>query len=523
MGKDRLKAFTTKTEKLASTVILGLLLLFVLYLGINAFFETSYISTANVSGELAEIYDDNIFPNLIFSAIFLAAMYLFYEHCRDIDIRRMELILCLWTLLFGLAFIASVKLSAPWYSDSYLVTYAGQRAARGDLSQLEPYFLRFPFQLGYVFYTEIFFRVFYAIAPGLPDGYGCLCLQVVNLLWLIIAYHSIIKVCELSGKGERSRKLLIILLFFCLPPVLSCTFLYGNIPAFGCGTVSLWMLLAFLKKGRLRYALLCMAAGSLSVMLKLNLLIFALAMGIVWFVYNISHFSIKSLICLILSAVCVLTLKPLPQKMYEKRCGRELGDGIPMVAWLAMGLSEGHAGPGWYKEDNTVKAFSACGYNTEATAERSLGVIKERLGYFKDNPREAIRFFSFKLKSQWNEPSYESVWINQVQQSYGEKKGLYNLLCRRDKGIANGLMNQYQQLIFVGVALFLLHQLRRCEIKACLLPLTVLGGMLYHLLFEAKSQYALSYFVLMVPMAAYGYGRLFYTVEHRKKTQGGKR
>ena len=43
----------------------------------------------------------------------------------------------------------------------------------------------------------------------------------------------------------------------------------------------------------------------------------------------------------------------------------------------------------------------------------------------------------------------------------------------------------------------------------------VLGGLLYHLLFEAKSQYALPYFALLVPLAAWGLSRLFSRIEHR--------
>ena len=45
----------------------------------------------------------------------------------------------------------------------------------------------------------------------------------------------------------------------------------------------------------------------------------------------------------------------------------------------------------------------------------------------------------------------------------------------------------------------------------------MLGGLLYHLLFEAKSQYALPYFVLLVPLAAWGLSRLFHRTEHRKR------
>ena len=40
-------------------------------------------------------------------------------------------------------------------------------------------------------------------------------------------------------------------------------------------------------------------------------------------------------------------------------------------------------------------------------------------------------------------------------------------------------------------------------------PLIILGGMLYHLLFEAKSQHSQGYFILMLPVAAYGFAKWF--------------
>ena len=127
----------------------------------------------------------DIFLNLILVCIFLAALYIFYRHGMEIKLRRLEIALLCWTFILGAAFIASVKLRAPWYSDSYYVTYAAQRAAVGDYSAMENYFVRFPFQLGYVLYSEIFFRAAGLLIPGLPEGYYCLALQGVNLLWLV--------------------------------------------------------------------------------------------------------------------------------------------------------------------------------------------------------------------------------------------------------------------------------------------------------------------------------------------------
>ena len=62
--------------------------------------------------------------------------------------------------------------------------------------------------------------------------------------------------------------------------------------------------------------------------------------------------------------------------------------------------------------------------------------------------------------------------------------------------IAEGYMNLYQQAMYamavVGAAASLR---RRGDVTALVLPVTVIGGFLFHMLFEAKSQYIFVYAV----------------------------
>jgi len=371
------------------------------------------------------------------------------------------------------------------------------------------YFVRFPFQLGYVLYAEVFFRVMFLVLPGLPEGYYSLALQMFNLLWLMLCYYSLLGISRCLWKDERVHKLCILLMCFALQPMMSCTFLYGNIPALACGTVAVWMFLKFMHGEKLRYALLCAAFLTAAVAMKLNLMIFLVAIGGVWLVKLVKKFSLKSCLCLVLAAACVMTLSKAPQSVYEKRSGHDFGEGIPMVAWLAMGVSEGHAAAGWYKEEHTVTAFKESGNDPELTGEKAKAAISERLSYFAENPRKAASFFSEKLRSQWNEPSYDSIWLNQVFISYSEKGGLYSLLCDKGEGLTGGFMNQHQQFIFLGMLMGLAALLKKRDILSCILPLIILGGLMYHLLFEAKSQYALPYFILMMPVAAMGFAAFF--------------
>ena len=506
-----------KLERAAAVLVLALVFAFLLGMTVSAFLGSAELNTNDPSGEHIEFVADNVFLNGILLALFLLALYLFHRHEDSWRVHRMERVLMVWIFLLGTAFIASTKLRAPIYSDSFLVTNAALRAAQGDLSPLEDvYFLRFPFQLGYVLYSELFFRAANLLLHGLPEGYKTLALQEVNLLWLMFALHALIECCGLIFPDPKAKKLTVLLMFFCLQPVLSCTFLYGNVPAYACGMGAVWMFLRFLRDGRLRHALLCALLLTLGVVLKLNLLIFCVAIGGVWLLELLRRCSLRSFICLLLAAACVLAGKGLPQRIYEQRTNLRFGEGIPMLAWMAMGFSEGHAAPGWYKEDNTVDAFEASGYDPAATAEHAKSVLQERAAAFAADPKTALRFFSQKLCSQWNEPSYQSLWINEVHLSYSEKAGLYPVFCESGHRRTLGYMNQFEQLVFLGALLGTVLLLRKGRrLPQATLALILLGGVLYHLLFEAKSQYALPYFLLLLPMAGAGLTALFRKVEFR--------
>ena len=58
---------------------------------------------------------------------------------------------------------------------------------------------------------------------------------------------------------------------------------------------------------------------------------------------------------------------------------------------------------------------------------------------------------------------------------------------------------------------------KKGDMAALALPVTILGGALYHLIFEAKAQYAYPYMVYMLPLAAMGLCAL---AEKLKKISG---
>lgn len=507
-------------SRICAGIVLALTLAFMAFLLPMSLIRTTGMSTGGVGGEIVSFNYDNFFLNAIVLSICTAAVYILRRMLEHISVRRVTAVLTAWVLVFGLAFVCSAKLQPS--EDSYVVTFFARQAAQGDFSYYKEYFTFFPYQFGFVLYEELVFRAFNLVLPTAPEGFSALVLQGLNVVYLAVSYAAVIACTGHITKNAAVQKITAVLLLFFLPGVLFTTYMYGTIPGFACAVCAVLAFLRFHENGRIMDGALCAVLTALAVCLKLNCLIFFVALVIVWLVLLVKKPGWKSALCLALTVAAVLAAKDAPQRIYERRSGNDYGGGVPRLCWMAMGVSEGKSCSGWYERAYTTDVYAATGYDPAATAETARETIAARVEYFRQNPRECERFFSRKLLSQWNEPTYQGLWTNQVRKNYSEPGKLYELICQRFARRLTQLMNYFQQLVFLGFTLGLVLLWRKKDIKAALFPLIILGGLLYHLLFEAKSQYALSYIILMIPVAAYGFIRLSDFAAERSESRGKK-
>ncbi|MBQ1507592.1 MAG: hypothetical protein IIZ36_04130, partial [Ruminococcus sp.] len=120
-----------------------------------------------------------------------------------------------------------------------------------------------------------------------------------------------------------------------------------------------------------------------------------------------------------------------------------------------------------------------------------------------------------KILSQWNEPSFESIWVSQVKDHIRTVDGGLG------QAIYSGSLGQiiklwfpfYMQILYTAFAigLYLLLIRKKANIETMLLPLIVLGGFGYHLLFEGKSQYVLTYIIMLIPTASYAFYNILFS------------
>lgn len=146
------------------------------------------------------------------------------------------------------------------------------------------------------------------------------------------------------------------------------------------------------------------------------------------------------------------------------------------------------------------------GCSTERTAWAHRAVIKERLGVFWQDKRYAVDFFRRKILTQWNAPEYHWYFSTahfdcETEELPEPVQAVYSEQGRKRIG---SFLDRYQFVLYAGVVFSLLFWSGERKIERHVLLVTVIGGMLFSILWEAKPRYVLPYAVCMIPLASAG-------------------
>ena len=516
---------TIQKANKAEFIVVNILCLFIFlafgYIGIMSFFETSVFDQTNLASELVIFEGDNIILNLFFTALVIALLFWlrrFYDFFAKVSIRILEIGLAVWTAILGVIWIYSVT-SVP-AADSANLFEAATNSANDDYSKFfnnsgfyfseyyngHNYFHFFPFQLGFVFFSEIVYRIF-GTDSSMP-------VQIINVLSLASAYFALARITALLFKRKSIEFIAILLLAVCFQPVFLCTFVYGNIIGMSTAVWACLFLIKYFQTNRWVWIIPAACLLMLSTIVKYNNLIYLVAFVIMLILHAVKNKKWQSLaFALAMCILCVGSSKLIIMS-YEARANTQFESGLTQTMYFDLGLQESPMAPGWYTK-TAVNDYMKGGFDAERGNAVAQTSIDRRLEEMSDDLGYAFDFFGKKILSQWNEPSYESIWISQVKQHSHElsdlAKDIYN------NGFRGQLFalhfNFYMQILFVLFALgiYLLFIDRKTNIETVLLPLVLLGAFGYHLLFEAKSQYACTYIPLLVPTAAYAMNKILFS------------
>lgn len=487
----------------AALSALSFLILFLLSL-----FNTCAIDPANYFGEHILFARDNLLVNLaVLSALFFAFALLGRSKAASGLFRRGALFPCLClAVIFALGLLWTFCAGPAPAGDSKALVDAAREFLRGDYSALTSadgrfgaYYRFYPYQLGVTGY--------FALLQQLLGEKAYTSMSLVNLGFLLLGYGSILFICYRAFADRRVLALTGLMLLLYPQGILLGSFLYGNVPAFGLSLLGGALAVEYTHGGRWGFAVCAALALSAALVLKPNALIPAIAISLLLLLTGLSKKKTSALLlgalCLVLPILCARGTVA----AFERRAGADLGEGAPFSLWLCIGLSESDKAPGWH-------SWIIDPYVPETRSElqrRVAPLLAERKAALSD-PAKGLEFFTKKLQSQWDEPTFESVWVSRA----GKTAPASALEAALWRGEAGGWYYQTTKFLvpffyacFTGGLIWMLLKDRarffgaNVNLAALLLPLIALGAFLYHLLFEAKSQFAALYLPMLFPTASY--------------------
>lgn len=439
----------------------------------------------------------------------LAAVHAFLR--RRAGRRAFAAALALWTAA-ALCFVLAVGLLPR--ADSALVIDAAKRFAAGDFSPLEgEYFSRVSYQLGICLPLEGLAR----LLPGLDLN---LLMQALNC---VISAALMALLCGLAGglSGDARTSGAAALLYLAFVPMLLFNmFVYGVLPMLLLCVLAMRCFARCARTGERRFGVLYALLIGAAAALKPNAMIVMLALLICAAVHALQRKDGFLLLCAALSVVLCFALPAGVIRLYELRAGVTLAPDTGMLLRLAMGMQDSMIAAGWY--NGVIEEYWPLSVTPEMEKAAALEMLAARLREFAADPAGAWAFFKEKCLTQWAEPSYDILWYGAVCGKSGRFNGLAHAIFRDGspvRALLAGYMNIFQQAAYVLALIGTCGMIREKRIEAVqlMLPVTVLGGFLYHMLFEAKSQYIYPYMLLLLPLAAAGMDLLAGRARNKRK------
>ena len=297
-----------------------------------------------------------------------------------------------------------------------------------------------------------------------------------------------------------------------LPIVFFSTFVYGNIIGLLFALIAIYSILLYIGKRKMKYLIIASISIGISILLKKNYQIFFVGIVVLLILDFIEKRDKKIWVGIILSAICMILFNKIIFLYTEKRTGIEIADGVPMISYIQMGLKEGSETKmaGWY-DGSVVSIYQEANGDTAKASERSMNNLEEILNDFSKNPSKIFKVLTEKIATTWLEPTFQTIWINEPAENFNKipesMKNNKLLISFFDGKLSTAYVeynNIYEILIFLAAGICLIKGFKKTSIERLSLILMVIGGFFFHLIWETKCYYVLTFYILLLPYAANG-------------------
>lgn len=446
---------------------------------------------------------DSVLGNLIFLAVMLA----FFSVIRFFLLKKEEVLAKAVNIVTILGVVYALIISLIWASlscvpphgDGWYLCSMADMIENGLYDVMSPagYLSCYPQQYGLVFVLQII--------NHFSGGINYEIFQILNALLMPMLVFAGYRIVWYTFQKKELCIYYWLLIIGYLPLWLYVPYVYGEISSVTFCMILMWQTLRFCREGKCNVFCLAGAAG-IACQLRLNSLILVIACCLILLLYGCCHSQMKALFMIACIVVGVLAASAGVKGYYEHLSKLKIGKGMPREAHILMGLQDTEAGPGWWTNLN-YNLYVEHNYDTEATAVYCRKEIGSRLQELMQGG--AVDFFYRKVESQWNEPDSHAYF--ETERGVLEAEEITWLAGRVFTGTGRALiwhwMDRYQFMIYacgMFLAAAMLKRNNGRDIPSYLLFVTIIGGFLFSILWEAKSRYVLPYIVVIVMLSSGG-------------------
>ncbi len=502
------------------TVIANVFAAIVGVLTVISGFFTCYIDR----NEKTYFVQDSVWKNIAILLVALCALY-FSKRAKTVQrfLTKIETDKKLFQKFRCILLMAVMGICAAWILTSQYTPGSDQAAIQnavsflrsGDYSSFAPdgYLSQNVHQLGLVWICYVL--------SFLIGSQNYIALQLLNAGGIVLVYHGLSSIGARFGMS-RVQQLEIILwgiLFF--PLLMYSSFLYGNVCGLAFSIIAIKKVMDYFESGKWIDALMSVLAMILSVMLKTNFLVFMIGMIVLIVEEAIRR---KNRICLFIPVFLIVGVMAQSNgiRMYfERVTGFDL-EGSSYLSYVAMGLQESETrAPGWYNK-YVNNSWKESGYDKVIQGEMAKNELEKRAEHFIKYPGDAVSFFLRKTASQWNNPTFQCYNIVQWRESLIEQSSwIKNFVSTSGAHRGAIYLDTLVFLLLMGAFGYCILFRKKEDLSLTLgLAVIFIGGFFFHLFWEAKGQYTLPYFILLIPYAVAAYSKfgdcLVRTFETRK-------
>ena len=371
----------------------------------------------------------------------------------------------------------------------------------GDYSSFygNGYLAHYPHQLGMIGYLQIIYSLF-----GIDNF---IVLQFINVIAILGVIYYLHRITEELFHDLRLQTILSLLCIGMLPLYLYSTFIYGDVLGLGLAVPAVYYLIRYMHTEQKKYCIPSILCLTLSIVFKSNNSVILIAFLLILLLKFLQNKKLCTLGIMLAFLIGPVLANGCINAYYTSVSGlSEIPSGIPKVAWIAMGLQENdYIENGWYNSYNW-DIYTENNFDADATTAACIDSIKKSLNSFIASPKSGLHFFYKKFVSQWNNPGHNIQiileWYSRHRSDHSPT-ALY-FLYGGGRALLENVMNIYHFLILLGSSFFAFCNLRERKLENTLLSLCVFGGYLFHLIWEAGGRYGLGYYILCIPLAAWG-------------------